>query len=612
MTPPLQTAKQRHRSSDPLADIPHYLGIFVSFIGVRLYLVFALALLAALAEGVGIMMLIPLLHSLDGAGAGEETGVGAALRSVLDWMGLGGSTTAILLVIAAFMMLKGGVLFLANGYKAYLNAKLMRELKQQLYQEFSLMRLQYYNSRSTGYFVNIINTQINAFLRTFHNMLQLGKDFVMTVVYFGVALVVAWRFGLMAIAAGLVILLLFRKLNIYVRTLSRRHSEEDGVLAKLLIQSLQSFKYLTSTGQQPKLKAGIMASIRRLSRQTFRMELAEAFTQAVREPLIIVMILIIITAQLLWLNQPLGPILVSILLFYRGLGSTLALQKSWLRALSTMGSVEMVKNEFATQAQEREPDGVVEIGPLRKGIEIQDVYFSYDKSKGDVLKGVTLNIEANTSVAIVGESGSGKSTLVDLLTLMLKPARGRVFVDGVPAADIRLSTWREQIGYVSQETIIFDDTIANNICLWHGDINSDPVFFERVREAARGAHIDHVIEALPEGYHTMVGDRGVRLSGGQRQRLFVARELFKRPSLLILDEATSALDSESERAIQESIDALKGRMTVVIIAHRLATIRNVDRVCVLHNGELVEEGSYADLREEKQSRFARLVSMQQL
>ena len=612
MTPHNKMAKQGHRSSDPLADIPHYLRIFVSFIGARIYLVFALALLAALAEGVGIVMLIPLLHSFDGGGIGEESSVGAAVRSALDWVGLGDSTLAILLVIAAFMMLKGGILFLAYGYKAYLNAQLMRELKRRLYENYSLMRLEYYNSRSTGYFVNIINTQINGFLRTFQAMLQLGKDFVMTVVYFGVALIVAWRFGLMAIASGLVILVVFRKLNIYVRTLSRRHSEEDGVLAKLLIQSLQSFKYLTSTGQQARLKTGIMASIRRLTRQTVRMDVAEAFMQAVRDPLIIVMILMIITAQLIWLNQPLAPILVSILLFYRGLSSTLALQKAWLRALSTMGSVEMVQNEFATQAQEREPDGFLEVGPLGQGIQLQDVYFSYDESKGDVLKGVTLKIEANTSIAIVGESGSGKSTLVDLLTLMLKPTRGRIVVDGIPAEAIRLSSWREQIGYVSQETIIFDDTIANNICLWQGDIHRDPVFFERVRAAARQAHIDHVIEALPDGYNTMVGDRGVRLSGGQRQRLFVARELFKRPSLLILDEATSALDSESENAIQESIDALKGRMTVVIIAHRLATIRNVDKVCVMHNGELVEEGGYSELREERQSRFARLVSMQQL
>jgi ABC-type multidrug transport system fused ATPase/permease subunit len=187
------------------------------------------------------------------------------------------------------------------------------------------------------------------------------------------------------------------------------------------------------------------------------------------------------------------------------------------------------------------------------------VHFAYSEKQGDVLAGISLVIPARTSVALVGESGSGKSTLVDLLTLMLRPREGQVLIDGVPGETIRLSSWRQQIGFVSQETVVFDDTIANNICMWQGKIEKDPFLFERVREAARQAHIAHVIESLPDGYNTLVGDRGVRLSGGQRQRLFLARELFKRPNLLILDEATSALDSESEQAIQQSIDALKGK-----------------------------------------------------
>ena len=159
---------------------------------------------------------------------------------------------------------------------------------------------------------------------------------------------------------------------------------------------------------------------------------------------------------------------------------------------------------------------------------------------------------------------------------------------------------------------MFDDSIANNICMWKGDPNRDQALMQRVREAARQAHIAHFIEELPQGYDTMVGDRGIRLSGGQRQRLFIARELFRKPSLLILDEATSALDTESERYIQQSIDALKGQITVVIIAHRLSTIRNVDHVFVFDKGRLVEQGPYETLRDAQGSRFGKLVAMQSL
>jgi ABC-type multidrug transport system fused ATPase/permease subunit len=603
---------KRRRQVDPIRDIPAYFRVFRSYVGVRMYLVLVLALFSALAEGVGIMMLLPLLQSLDGFGSEAPTGVGAVMQRLLEWFGLGGSTLAILLVIAGFFLLKGVFLFLAHAYKGWLNSQLLREIRGRLYDDYSHMRLEHYVSRDTGHFVNVITSQINGFLTTFNSMITLGKDIVLALVYLGAALVVAWRFGLMALVLGMILLVAFRKLSVYVRELSRKNSAEASTLSKLLIQSLQSFKYLSATAQNAHLRKGTFASIARVSSHLFRMGLAHAFITAIREPLSVVAILIIVIAQIYWFDEPLGPILVSILLFYRGLNTIIALQSHWQGALGHMGAVEMVRDEFAIQAQQHEKDGAREIGPLAQGIEMNNVHFAYEGGEVEVLAGINLFIPAKTSVALVGESGAGKSTLVDLLTLMLKPTEGQVLIDGVLGETIRLVTWRKQIGYVSQETVIFDDTVFNNICLWQGDIDSDPDLFERVKEAAHQAHIAHVIESLPQGYRTLVGDRGVKLSGGQRQRLFVARELFKKPNLLILDEATSALDSESEREIQSSIDALKGQITVVIIAHRLSTIRNVDKVFVIDKGRVVEEGSYEELRAREGSRFSHLVALQRL
>lgn len=398
----------------------------------------------------------------------------------------------------------------------------------------------------------------------------------------------------------------------YVRGLSRKTSLEAGHLAKLLIQSLQAMKYLTATGQHPDLRTGAMQSIRRLTGYEICSGIANAFTQTVYEPLAVAAIMLIVAVQLVWLNQPLGPVLVSLLLFYRGLTSMTALQGNLQRTLSTIGAVEMVRDEFRIQEQHREQDGDRVLGPLQQGIELRKVHFAYDAGQGDVLADIPLTIPDRTSVALVGEFGAGKSTLVDLLTLALRPYEGELLIDGVPGDDIQLPSWRRQIGYVSQETVVFDDTIANNICIWKGDPHRDPTLMQRVREAARQAHIAHFIEDLPEGYDTLVGDRGVRLSGGQRQRLFIARELFRKPNLLILDEATSALDTESERFIQQSIDALKGQITVLIIAHRLSTIRNVDHVYVFDHGRLIEQDPYDRLRDAEDSRFSKLVAMQSL
>jgi ABC-type multidrug transport system fused ATPase/permease subunit len=594
-------------------DIPRHLRLFQSHIGVRMYLLFALALAAALAESVGIAALLPLLQSLDAIAAdADSSGVARTLTDLFSRIGIGDSTMAIILFVGAFFLLKGIFLFFASSYKAFLHGQLMRELKGSLYENYNRMRLQYYVSRDTGYFINVMNLQVHGYLKAFDFVIGLGTHLVNMVVYFGVAMVLAWRFGIMAMVLGAVLVLAFHRLNIYVRSLSRKASSEEGRLQKLLIQSLQSFKYLAATNNHAPIREEVVRSIRRLTGYEIRTGIANAFTQSAREPLAIIAVVVILSIHLVFLNQPIAPILVSILLFHRGLSASLQLQHAFQGYLAKVGPLEMVRDEFARQAAEREPDGTKEIGPLADRIEFKDVHFSYGPNKPRVLKGLSLVIPARASVALVGASGAGKSTLADLLTLMLKPTSGEILIDGVPGQSIRLATWRRQIGYVSQETVVFDDTIANNISLWAGDIEKDSFLFERVRKAAHQAHIADVIGNLPDGYKTRVGDRGVMLSGGQRQRLFIARELFKRPSLLILDEATSALDSDSELAIRKSIDALRGEIALVIIAHRLATIRNVDQVFVMDKGRIIETGSYTALRDNPASRFSRLVAAQKL
>jgi ABC-type multidrug transport system fused ATPase/permease subunit len=280
--------------------------------------------------------------------------------------------------------------------------------------------------------------------------------------------------------------------------------------------------------------------------------------------------------------------------------------------MNMIGSVEMVVDEFDSVNGHQEANGSRTIPVLSQGLEFNDVSFAYDEDDGDVLHDINITIPANTTVALVGESGAGKSTLVDMMTLMLRPRTGEIRIDDVPGSEADLASWRSQIGYVSQETVVFDDTIANNISLWKGDYESDAEHRARVEQAARDAYAHHFIEDLPNGYQTVVGERGVRLSGGQRQRLFVARELFKQPNLLLLDEATSALDTESERYIQQSIDDLQGEVTVVIIAHRLSTIKNVDYIYVLDEGRVIEDGSYDQLRGHEESRFREMVEMQSL
>ena len=600
---------------NPLSNLPGYLRVFRTFLGRKFYIVFVLSLLSAVTDGTGILMLLPLLQNINSAtGASPSEPQAHAPKLISDTLASLGITTTpgVLALICCIFLTKAVLSFSALAFVGYLKAQLMQQLKLRMFDAYSRMDYLYYTQRDTGYFINLINSQVTGFYNAFGLVIVVFTGVISTLSYTTLALSVAWQFGAMALGVGIVVAWLFRGLNAYVLSLSRKSGQEEGRLMKLLIQALYAFKYLTATQKTEYLRSGIIVSVQRLMHYQTHYSVAGSFTDSVREPLAVFCIVLIVLVQITLLDQPLTPILVSVLLFYRGLNSVLAVQRSWQKALRELGSVEMIRDEFIALAKHREPDGKREAKPLSKSIELHKVRFQYGAHFNNVLQEVSLTIHARTTIAVVGASGAGKSTLIDILTLLLKPSSGQVLIDGIPSNEIKLSTWRRQIGFVSQETVVFDDAIANNICLWEGDIDAQPELMQRVRNAARRANIDKFIESLPEGYHTKVGDRGIRLSGGQRQRMFIARELFKEPRLLILDEATSALDSESERFIQESIDDLHGKVTVVIIAHRLSTIRNVDEVLVFDEGRLIERGAYEELRNRRHSKFGAMVSLQSL
>ncbi|MDQ1238594.1 MAG: ATP-binding cassette, subfamily bacterial MsbA, partial [Thermodesulfobacteriota bacterium] len=254
-----------------------------------------------------------------------------------------------------------------------------------------------------------------------------------------------------------------------------------------------------------------------------------------------------------------------------------------------------------------EPDVTDEPGALilekiEREILYEHIAFSYGCQP--VFKDITLRIEVGEAVAIVGESGVGKSTLLDLLPRFYDVTAGRILIDGTDIRRFTQKSLREKIGIVTQQTILFDDTIRNNIAYGRPDLP-----LEKVRDAAKAANADYFISALPQGYDTFIGENGMKLSGGERQRIAIARALLKDPPVLILDEATSNLDSDSEMAVQSALEVLMKGRTTLVVAHRLSTIRNVDRIYVLVNGSVAEVGSHDELLALGRE-FARLYHLQ--
>jgi ABC-type multidrug transport system fused ATPase/permease subunit len=598
----------------PLGDLRTYVRIYTRHLGRRMYLVFALTLATALTQGFGITLLLPFLSAVQvgGPAPAERGWAEAQLHALLTRLGIADSLFGILAFMAVVFVAKGGLAFARSAYRGHLQAQLLRELKRRLFDAYTHMEYRHYIRRNTGHFINVITGQVNRFFHAFTSFVGVVSKGLTTASYFGFALLITWKFSLMALGLGLSLLAAFTVLNRYVRALSRKQAREASTLNTLLVQALQAFKYIVATHQVAPLRTRVVSSIRRLTGYTYRQNLAGAFTGALREPVSVLLILGIIALQVGVFQAPVAPILVALLLFHRGLQALLSVQGAWQQTMAQIGAVEMVAEELATvQARREDRTGRTPV-PLRNGLSLEGVSFAYADDDGDVLHDISLTVPAHHTVALVGASGAGKSTLVDLMTLMLRPHAGTIRIDGIPHEEVDLAAWRDQLGYVSQETVVFDDTVANNIHLWQGDSEDDPALCERMVDAARRAHADHFIRDLPNGYQTVVGDRGVRLSGGQKQRLFVARELFKQPTLLLLDEATSDLDTASEQHIQNSIDALKGEVTVVIIAHRLSTVKNADRVYVLDEGRVVEAGTYHELRAREDGQFREMVEQQQL
>ena len=600
---------------NPIIIIPKYLKIYERYLGKKIYLVFLLAILSGLSESFGILLVLPLISSFNKSPnlnvGGESTKI---LLSFFDNLNITNSETTIFLFILISFFLKGALLFCAYALKSKLQASLTKILKYKFYKGYADMTFKYYLLNDSGKLNNLMNEQINRSVFAYNCLLLLIVKFVNTFLYLFFALFISWQFGFAALVIGFTVLTLFQNVSGYVRKMSRMATSENGKLSKIIIEILHSFKYLKATGTIKSMNSQVLDSINILARLQERQGLAYALTSSCREPIVIICIVLVLYFQFVVLNIPIAPSLVSIALFYRALNALLGLQGNFQSLLEFVGSVEIVdENLKLLKINEEKTFGIRPV--FNKVISLENVNFSYSDDKNFVLKNINLNLPSLKTVAIVGASGAGKSTLVDLVSYTLKPNSGNILIDNQNIKNIDLKEWRSKLAYVSQDTAIIDDTILFNICLKKVSFNntdSDNKLINKVIHAAKQAYIHDFIETIPDGYNTIVGERGMKLSGGQKQRLFIARELFRKPKILILDEATSSLDSKSEMYIKESIDLLKGKITVLIIAHRLSTIKNVDYVYLLEKGEIIEHGKYELLKANKNSQFSKLISLQQL
>lgn len=573
------------------------------YLGNTLYLVIFLTILSGFMEALGIGLIIPLLESFENQAASTSINQNYSIFDqvtfyILNVLGIKKTISSLLIIIAFFYILKSFFNFLALAYIAKQRGRLLFEIKKNIFEYYSSIDYTEYIKKSSGEMVNLLNVQTVRALQAFLFCNAVVISVVSSIIYFILIILINLQFALLMFVGGLTLIFFMSLVNKYILNLSRTYTEESGILAKLFIQTMAGFKYLLSTNRISSMKPKIITSIKTLSTHTSNISIASAFSSSLREPISVIFIFLIIYIQVEHFNVRTESIVVSLILLYRCLTSVSSIQENYQNALAHIGSIESIVENTRKKVSNKVENIEIKKKPIYKideGIRLENISYSYNRGSKKIIDNLSIEIPSKKIIAIVGDSGSGKTTLVDLIIGIIKAEQGNIFVDDKNSKDFENISWRKMIGYVSQNEFIFNDTLANNISFWEGDWKKDKLLHDKIILALKRADLYAAVESMPNGLDTVIGDRGAILSGGQKQRLFIAREIFKLPKLLIFDEATSSLDYNSESIISETIQKMSGSLTILIISHTLNIIKNADLIYVLKNGKVIEQGSYKEL-----------------
>jgi ATP-binding cassette, subfamily B, bacterial MsbA len=557
--------------------------------------------LASALDAATVVLLIPLLRHLFGSAGGLASGTG--LEQMVDRVLLpltaGASPAGVTLRLVALLWIgllaKNGLAYLAAQLSVRTQEGLVRDLRSTLFGHLLRLDLGRVERTRGGQFIarvlgdaDQVKGAVSAGLASFfQNLVVIAATLV-------VMAELSPRLTLFTLALAPVLVLGIRRLLRRLRHHARARADEAGEMTATVAERLAAIRLIRVSGAEPAEAARFAGQADRYRREVIRTQRFATLTAPVSE--VFGGLLLVALIALGALPGPGGAVLPP--------QALLVFIVAALRLMPPLKAITQFPGQMAVAlASADRVFDVLDLPPAEpvddrgapasfsRAIEFEDVGFAYEPGR-PVLHEVSFTVGRGRVVALVGPSGAGKTTLVELLPRLREPAAGRILLDGVPLTDVNRASLRRLIGYVGQETVVLHDTVAANIA--YGRPGPDRA---RIETAARAANAHGFIAQLPEGYDTVLGERGTRLSGGQRQRLAIARALFRDPPILILDEATSALDGKSERLVQAAILRLMRDRTVLVIAHRLATIRHADLILVLEGGRIVQRGSHDELLE---------------
>ncbi len=526
---------------------------------------------------------------------------------------MGAASTLALLAAALVVMtaLKTGATFLSSYFIVPLRSGIVRDLRNFMYRKITTLPIGFFTAERKGDVMARISGDVAEIENSVMASLDmLFKNPVLIVVYLGTMLAISWQLTLFVFVLLPIAGYVMGKVGKRLKRTSYETQTQWGTIMAIIEETLGGLRVIKAFTAEDKVRRRFIDENQRFFNLSNRVARRQALAHPMSELLGTTAIAII-----LWFGGSLiigghsglsaASFIYYMVIFYSIINPAKELSKaaySIQKGLASMERVDMILN---ADNPVKTPDIPAPMPAPDSDIALENLSFSYDGTN-EVLSDIDLHIPAGATVALVGQSGSGKSTMADLIPRFYDPTAGRVTIGGTDIRNLDIAALRSLTGIVSQEPILFNDTVAANIAFGVDDATR-----EQIVEAARVANAHEFISEMEAGYDTPVGDRGCRLSGGQRQRISIARAILKNPPILILDEATSALDSQSEALVQQALERLMHKRTTLVIAHRLSTIRNADLICVLHQGRIVERGTHASLMApEAKGFYHRLVEMQ--
>jgi ABC-type multidrug transport system fused ATPase/permease subunit len=564
----------------------------------------------SLLEGIGILLLLPML-SLSGI---IDSATGASVVSRIFWflpeLSKSDSLVIVLGVFISLATLQYVFQRILTIRNLNIQLRYMTGIRVELYGALLRAGWDFFIRKRKSDLVHSLTEDFGRVSVGVTITLQFLAAVVFTIIQLGLAFYLSPELTAMIIACGAALAFYSRKHVKRSKSLGERMSEIAKSYMGGISDQLNGMKEIKSNTIERSRLAWFREMVLRVNQEQLSFARLLSTSQFVYKLSSAVFIAAFIWLFYSFLRAETGQLLLVILIFSRlwprfnGIQSNLQQIASSAPPLKALISLRR-ECEEAKEVEEWDNDADhMRIGlTVKQKIEFRDVHFHYSTVKTDyALSGINVHIPANRMTAIVGRSGAGKSTFIDLLMGLLQPVRGTVLLDETPLTKENLLDWRSSISYVPQDPFLFNGSIRDNLLLMQPDAGDELLW-----EALETASLSDFASKLPNGLDTQVGDRGIRLSGGERQRLVLARALLRSPSVLVLDEATSALDTENENNIQEAIQRMKGKITVIVVAHRLNTIRNADQVIVLDEGSIVQAGQFQQLANEKKGLFRSLL-----